>query len=125
MLALLLESAARSLALAIAAGLGLRFLRVRNPHDEMTAWQLVLAASLAMPLLVYVFAPWATVKIPASAPLAHIVFSEAAEIDQTALMTPSQALGFAAKPLTQDISTLSPAGLGAKEPVRGLPGALG
>jgi hypothetical protein len=31
--------------------IGLNLLRVRNPHLHMTTWIVVLAASLAMPLL--------------------------------------------------------------------------
>jgi hypothetical protein len=91
MLALLLESAARSVALGVAVWVGLKFLRVRNPHDEMTAWRVVLAASLAMPLLVQLMAPWATVTIPASAPLAQIVIPEAAKIDRAVPTISSQA----------------------------------
>ena len=45
MLDVLLESALRSLALGGAVWLGLRLLRVRNPHVNMTAWTVVLAAS--------------------------------------------------------------------------------
>jgi hypothetical protein len=37
--------------------LGLNFFRVRNPFEEMTVWEAVLAASLAMPLLVHLLAP--------------------------------------------------------------------
>src|SRR5215472_17152268 len=51
MLALLVESALRSLALGLAVGLGLRLFRMRNPQLEMTAWKVVLIASLSMPLL--------------------------------------------------------------------------
>src|SRR5499427_2623490 len=51
MLALLVESALRSLALGLAVGLGLWLFRMRNPQLEMTAWKVVLMASLSMPLL--------------------------------------------------------------------------
>jgi hypothetical protein len=47
---LLLESALRSLALGGAVWLGLTVLRVRNPHTHMTAWIVVLVASLSMPM---------------------------------------------------------------------------
>jgi hypothetical protein len=62
MLALLLESALRLLALGGVVWLGLRFLRVRNPHVEMTAWTVVLFASLSMPVLMRCV----TVTIPAA-----------------------------------------------------------
>jgi BlaR1 peptidase M56/Domain of unknown function (DUF3471) len=61
---LLLESALRSLALGVAVWLGLALLRVRNPRTQMTAWSVVLVASLAMPVLMHRL----TVTIPAGAP---------------------------------------------------------
>ena len=125
MLTLLLESAARSVALGGAVWLGLKFLRVRNPHDEMTACRVVLAASLAMPLLVHLMAPWATVTIPASAPLGQIVMPEAAKIDRAFPTTSSQAPSPAAKPMTEDISTSAPAEPDAKEQVRGIGEPIG
>ena len=64
MLDLLLESALRSLALGVAVWLGLALLRVRNPRTQMTAWTVVLVASLAMPALLHRL----TVTIPAAAP---------------------------------------------------------
>jgi beta-lactamase regulating signal transducer with metallopeptidase domain len=72
MLALLLESALRSLLLGAAVWLGLKLFRVRNPHVQMTAWTLVLVASLAMPALMRLV----TVTIPAAAPapLAQIIW---------------------------------------------------
>jgi beta-lactamase regulating signal transducer with metallopeptidase domain len=72
MLALLLESALRSLLLGGAVWLGLRVFRVRNPHVQMTAWTLVLVASLAMPALMRLV----TVTLPAAppTPLAQIVW---------------------------------------------------
>ena len=50
-LAVLAESALRSLLLGGVVWIGLNLLRVRNPHVHMTSWIVVLAASLAMPLL--------------------------------------------------------------------------
>jgi beta-lactamase regulating signal transducer with metallopeptidase domain len=50
---LLVESALRSLALGGIVWLGLTLLRVRNPHAHMTAWTVVLIASLAMPFLLH------------------------------------------------------------------------
>src|SRR5262249_40394306 len=72
MLALLLESALRPLLLGGAVWLGLKLLRVKNPHAHMTAWTLVLVASLAMPALMRLV----TVTIPAAAPapLAQIIW---------------------------------------------------
>jgi beta-lactamase regulating signal transducer with metallopeptidase domain len=72
MLALLLESALRSFLLGAAVWLGLGLLRVRNPHIQMTAWTLVLLASLTMPALMRLV----TVTIPAAppAPLAQIIW---------------------------------------------------
>jgi beta-lactamase regulating signal transducer with metallopeptidase domain len=72
MLALLLESALRSLLLGAAVWFGLKFLRVKNPHAQMTAWTLVLVASMAMPALMRLI----TVTIPDAppAPLAQIIW---------------------------------------------------
>src|SRR5262249_33565126 len=66
-----------------------------------------------------------TVTIPASAPLAQLVFGEAAQIGHTAPTPRPQAPGFAAGPFTEDISTPAPAERGAKEPMRGLPISAG
>jgi hypothetical protein len=51
MLALLVESALRTLVLGGAVWVGLTFMRARNPHVHMMAWTLVLIASLSMPFL--------------------------------------------------------------------------
>jgi len=59
MLAILAESALRSLLLGSAVWVGLNLLRVRNPHVHMTCWIMVLVASLSMPLLMH----WTTVTI--------------------------------------------------------------
>jgi beta-lactamase regulating signal transducer with metallopeptidase domain len=71
MLGLLLESALRSLALGVAVWLGLALLRVRNPRAHMTAWTVVLVASLSMPVLMHHL----TVTIPAAAPPLRVVES--------------------------------------------------
>ena len=76
MLDLLLESALRSLALGVAVWLGLALLRVRNPRTQMTAWTVVLVASLAMPALMHRL----TVTIPAAAPHASSTFRSAAVV---------------------------------------------
>src|SRR5882757_5986479 len=60
MLAILAESALRSLVLGSAVWVGLHLLRVRNPHVHMTSWAVVLVASLTMPLLMH----WTTVTVP-------------------------------------------------------------
>jgi len=59
MLAILAESALRSVFLGSAVWIGLNLLRVRNPHVHMTSWVMVLVASLSMPLLMH----WTTVSI--------------------------------------------------------------
>jgi hypothetical protein len=71
MLELLLESALRSLALGAAVWLGLALLRVRNPRAHMTAWTVVLVASLVMPVLMHRL----TVTIPVAAPPLRMVES--------------------------------------------------
>jgi hypothetical protein len=71
MLGLLLESALRSLVLSVAVWLGLALLRVRNPRAHMTAWTVVLVASLSMPVLMHHL----TVTLPAAAPPLRVVES--------------------------------------------------
>jgi len=58
-LAILAESALRSLLLGGLVWVGLNLLRVRNPHVHMTSWVVVLATSLVMPLLMH----WTTVTV--------------------------------------------------------------
>jgi hypothetical protein len=64
MLALLLEAALRSLALGGIVWLGLELLRVRAPRSHMTAWTIVLVASLSMPLIMH----WVMLTLPSAAP---------------------------------------------------------
>jgi BlaR1 peptidase M56 len=64
MLAQLLEAALRSFCLGAAVWLTFKILRVRHPQSRMTAWTVVLLASLSMPLLMH----WATVTIPLPSP---------------------------------------------------------
>jgi hypothetical protein len=71
MMYLLLESALRSLALGGAVWLGLALLRVRNPHAHMTAWIVVLVASLSMPILMHRL----ILTIPAAAPALRAIES--------------------------------------------------
>ena len=68
MLALLLELALRLLALGGIVWLVLKILRVRNPQVQMTAWTVVLLASLSMPALTRFVA----VTIPAVPPPAQL-----------------------------------------------------
>lgn len=68
MLSILAESALRSLLLGAAVWVGLNLLRIRHPQVQMTAWVLVLVASLVMPLVMH----WTTVTItvaPTSVPV--------------------------------------------------------
>jgi hypothetical protein len=71
MVGLLLESALRSLALGGAVWLGLTLLRVRNPHAHMTAWTVVLVASVSMPILMHRL----TLTIPAPVPALRVIES--------------------------------------------------
>lgn len=72
MLALLIEAALRSLALGGAVWLALTLLRVRDPRVQMTAWTVVLAASLSMPLIMHRLTFTLPVA-PPSFPLAEMV----------------------------------------------------
>jgi bla regulator protein blaR1 len=63
MLAILAESALRSLLLGGIVWVGLNLLRVRNPHVHMTSWAMVLLASLSMPLLMH----WTTITVTVDA----------------------------------------------------------
>ncbi|HEY6258011.1 MAG TPA: M56 family metallopeptidase, partial [Xanthobacteraceae bacterium] len=77
MLLHLLEAALRSFALGGAVWLGLRFLRVQNPQTRMTAWTVVLLASLSMPVLMH----WATVSVPLhSAPSSDAAIAPASSV---------------------------------------------
>jgi hypothetical protein len=69
MLELLAESALRSIVLGGAVWLGLTLLRVRGPRLQMTAWTVVLAASLAMPVVT----PWLRIMLPADSPQTRLV----------------------------------------------------
>ena len=63
MLAILAESALRSLLLGGVVWIGLNLFRVQNPHMHMTSWAMVLLASLSMPLLMH----WTTVTVTVDA----------------------------------------------------------
>ncbi|MBR0686405.1 antirepressor regulating drug resistance protein [Bradyrhizobium manausense] len=73
MIAALAEAALRSFALGGVVWFGLTLLRVRNPHVHMTAWIVVLLASLAMPFVMH----WPTLtihRLPLSVPAADDVW---------------------------------------------------
>jgi beta-lactamase regulating signal transducer with metallopeptidase domain len=73
MLEMLVEAALRSVLLAGAVGLGLKLSRTRNPHVRLTAWTLVLIASLLMPVATRVAAsalPTIALPLPHIAPIA-------------------------------------------------------
>lgn len=55
---LLLESAIRSLLLALAVWIGLRVFRVRNVLSQKAAWGVVLASALAMPVVLPMASHW-------------------------------------------------------------------
>ena len=90
-LAILADSALRSLILGSVVWIGLNLLRVKNPHVHMTSWIMVLAASLSMPLLMH----WATVSIT---------------VDAMPLPTP-EALWPAGSPLPERLSSSLPSDL--------------
>jgi hypothetical protein len=58
MMPTLIEAALRSLLLALAVWIGLRAFRVRNVLAQKTAWGLVLASAISMPLLAPLAARW-------------------------------------------------------------------
>src|SRR5581483_3943018 len=64
MLTILSEAALRAFVLGSAVWLGLSLFRVRNPNAHMTAWTLLLLASLAMPLLMHCTKVTITVQAP-------------------------------------------------------------
>jgi beta-lactamase regulating signal transducer with metallopeptidase domain len=90
MLAILAESALRSLLLGGIVWIGLHLLRVRNPHVQMICWVMVLLASLSMPLLMH----WTTVTVtvhgsPLPAP-ENVLPASGIPADHTAFPEPSQ-----------------------------------
>ncbi|UWU79343.1 M56 family metallopeptidase [Bradyrhizobium huanghuaihaiense] len=90
MIATLAEAALRSFVLGGVVWFGLILFRVRNPHVHMTAWVVVLMASLAMPFVMH----WPTLtidRLPASVP----VPGEMWPADIAMLETPQPALPIA------------------------------
>jgi len=69
MMSIILESAARTLLLAVATWTALRLLRVRHVIAQKTAWTLVLAAAIAMPFLMR----WRLIKVSSVAIPAYAI----------------------------------------------------
>ncbi|WP_456619870.1 MULTISPECIES: M56 family metallopeptidase [unclassified Bradyrhizobium] len=91
MIATLAEAALRSFVLGGVVWFGLNLFRVRNPHVHMTAWVVVLLASLAMPFVMH----WPTLTI-ARLPLSVPVADEFWPADISMLETAQPALPIAA-----------------------------
>ncbi|MBB4397449.1 hypothetical protein [Bradyrhizobium sp. ERR14] len=87
MIATLAEAALRSLVLGGVVWFGLNLFRVRNPHVHMTAWVVVLLASLAMPFVMH----WPTLTIT-RLPLPVAVPDDFLPADVSMLETPQPAL---------------------------------
>ncbi|MHC4042635.1 M56 family metallopeptidase [Bradyrhizobium sp. 23AC] len=87
MIATLAEAALRSLVLGGVVWFGLNLFRVRNPHVHMTAWVVVLLASLAMPFVMH----WPTLTIT-RLPLPVAVPDDFLPTDIPMLETPQPAL---------------------------------
>lgn len=87
MIAALAEAALRSFALGGVVWIGLNLFRVRNPHVHVTAWVVVLLASLAMPFVMH----WPTLTI-ARLPLPVAVPDDFWPADMSMLEAPQPAL---------------------------------
>jgi hypothetical protein len=118
---LIVESALRALALAIAAWAVLRLLRVRNVMAQKCAWTMVLAASLAMPVSLLISAQWpawpaATLRIPAisrhqaAAPSHAQSHAQTVAMRHTELAPPAPALHgrFPAPVVSKDFAVVTP-----------------
>lgn len=103
MIAALAEAALRSFALGGVVWIGLILFRVRNPHVHMTAWVVVLLASLAMPFVMH----WPTLTIDRM-PLSVPVPDDAWPADFTMLERPQPSLpiapGAAVAPMVSELS---------------------
>jgi beta-lactamase regulating signal transducer with metallopeptidase domain len=76
MLEMLVGAALRSVLLAAAVGLGLKLSRTRNPHVRLTAWTMVMVASLLMPAATRLAAsalPDVALPLPRFAPVSPFV----------------------------------------------------
>lgn len=87
MIATLAEAALRSFVLGGVVWFGLYLFRVRNPHVHMTAWIVVLLASLAMPFVMH----WPTLTIT-RLPLPMPMPDDVVPADISMLETPQPAL---------------------------------
>ncbi len=90
MIATLAEAALRSFVLGGVVWFGLNLFRVRNPHVHMTAWVVVLFASLAMPFVMH----WPTLTIT-RLPLPVSMPDELWSADISMLETPQPTLPIA------------------------------
>lgn len=90
MIAALAEAALRSFALGGVVWIGLNLFRVRNPHVHMTAWTVVLLASLAMPFVMH----WPTLTVD-RLPLSVPVLDESWPADFSMLEHPQPSLPIA------------------------------
>lgn len=93
MIATLAEAALRSLVLGGVVWFGLNLFRVRNPHVHMTAWVVVLLASLAMPFVMH----WPTLTLT-RLPSAMPVPDDFLPADLSMLETPQPAVPLAPGP---------------------------
>lgn len=88
MIATLAEAALRSLVLGGVVWFGLCLFRVRNPHVHMTAWIVVLLASLAMPFVMH----WPTLtitRLPLPLPMSLADDLVPADISMLEMLQPS------------------------------------
>lgn len=118
MMSLILESAARTFVLAVAAWAALRLLRVTNVVAQKIAWMIVLAAALAMPFLmrqhwmrlpaIAIPASWTTYA-RASAPAAQITVAQPEEYTTASVST------------AVDVAGIMPAPASTASPVRQAP----
>jgi beta-lactamase regulating signal transducer with metallopeptidase domain len=96
MLLVVLDAAVRAALLLVVVLLALKALRVRNPHILMAAWQMVLAASLAMPFLV-VLSRHAVP--PHGLPLPEILTPDLTAVVAPELVAPTSAAAVEAAPV--------------------------
>jgi hypothetical protein len=107
MLELLAASALRSIGLGCSAWLGMKLMRVRNPHLQMTVWTVVLVVSMAMPMLT----PWMRVTIPADQMPARLLPIVSAEVSLIAPSVLPRAQGYPVAALPADVAAPEQAGV--------------
>jgi beta-lactamase regulating signal transducer with metallopeptidase domain len=99
MLPVVLDAAVRSALLLVVVLLVLKALRVRNPHILMAAWQMLLAASLSMPLLVTL----ARLAVPSHGlPLPEMLPTDLASFVAPAPVAPSPEVSADVQPASVD-----------------------